>query len=109
MKRRRMSNRPIWMKPNIMRVVRKKRRLWKHYKKSKDYMEYLAYKRVEKEVKNAVRNAKKRFEKKLAKEAKKNPKRFYAYMRSARSNRQAVGPLKEKNHVKLMTGKWQIC
>ena len=98
-KRRRVGNNPIWMKKNIIRVVRKKRRLWKRYKVTKDYEEYLAYKRVEKEVRNIVKNAKKRFEKKLAKEAKKNPKRFYAYMKSNTSNRQSVGPLKEGNTI----------
>ena len=58
-KMRRTGSRPIWMTKNVMRVIRKKRRLWKNYKESKDYEEYKAYKAVEKEVKDSVRKAKK--------------------------------------------------
>lgn len=82
-----------------MRVIRKKKRLWATYKKTKDYDEYLAYKRVEKETKKLVSQAKKRFEKKLAREAKKNPKMFYSYLRSKTTNRSSVGPLKEGDDI----------
>ena len=98
-KRRRVSNRPIWMKQNIIRIIRKKRRLWKHYKKTKDYDEYISYKRVEKEVQKTVRRAKKTFEKKLAKEAKKNPRAFYSYLNSKTVNKQSVGPLKDDGNI----------
>ena len=36
MKRRRVSNRPVWMNMNTLRIIRKKRRLWRVYKDSKD-------------------------------------------------------------------------
>ena len=98
-KRRRVKCRPLWMQQNVMRTIRKKRRLWATYKKTRDYEEYLAYKRVEKETKRLVREAKVKFEKKLAKEAKKNPKKFYSYLRSKTANRTSVGPLKEKEQV----------
>ena len=55
----------------------------------------LAYKKVEKFVKDAVRKAKQNFEKKLAKDVKKNPKAFYSYLKSRTSNRVTVGPLKD--------------
>ena len=98
-KMRRVGSRPVWMTKNVMRVIRKKRRLWKNYKESKDYEEYMAYKTVEKKVKDSVRNAKKRFEKNLAKDVKKNPKAFYSYLKSKTSNRQSVGPLKKDGKV----------
>ena len=78
---------------------RKKRRLWATYQKSKDYEEYLAYKRVEAETRRLVRQAKRKFEKKLAKEAKRKPKMFYSYLKSKTSNRVSVGPLKENEQV----------
>ena len=87
------------MNSNILRVIRKKRRLWKVYKASKDYSEYLAYKKVENEVKSIVRNAKRNFEKKLAKNVKKNSKSFYSYLKSKTSNRSSVGPLNEGNEL----------
>ena len=53
-KRPRVNWRPLWMQQNIMRTIRKKRRLWATYKKTKQYEEYLVYKRVEKETKRLV-------------------------------------------------------
>ena len=95
-KKRRASLRPIWLTPNVMRAVRKKRRLWKTYTLSNDYAEYMAYKRVEKEVKKAVRHAKYKYERELSKKAKKDPKAFYSYMKKKTSNKVTVGPLKDE-------------
>jgi hypothetical protein len=94
-KLRRANNRPIWMTRNLLRIIRKKRRLWKVYKTTKDYQEYLAYKNVEKTVQKSVRRAKKKFERNLAKNAKKSPKAFYSYLRTKTSNKVSVGPLKD--------------
>jgi hypothetical protein len=93
LKRRRISARPLWMQQNVMRIIRKKRRLWETYRKSKDYEEYQAYQKVQKEARMMVRQAKRKFEKKLAKEAKRKPKLFYSYLKTRSSNKQSVGPL----------------
>ena len=50
MKTRRADNKPLWMNQNIMRLIRKKRRLWNCYKSTKDYLEYQAYLNVQKSV-----------------------------------------------------------
>ena len=99
-KLRRISSRPLWMTRNVMRKIRKKKRAWRWYTSSKysrnDYSEYLAYKKVQDEVRKAVKNAKKNFERKLAKDARKNnEKPFYSYMKKKTSNRVGVGPLKD--------------
>ena len=99
MKRRRVSSRPLWMQQNVMRIIRKKKRLWATYQRTKEFEEYQAYKRVEKETRKVVRQAKKKFERKLAKEAKSKPKMFYSYLKSKMSNRQSVGPLKDGESV----------
>ena len=99
MKRRRVGSKPLWMNRNVLRTIRKKRRLWKTYQNTKDYKQYEAYKMVEKEVRNTVKRAKRKFEKKLAKQAKKNPKAFYSYLKSNTANRQSVGPLKDKDNI----------
>ena len=99
MKRRRVSNRPLWMRQNVLRVIRKKKRLWKEYRKTKEFAQYEAYKKVEKEVKDTVRKAKKNFEKKLAKDAKKKPRAFWGYMKTKTANRQSVGPLKNGDEI----------
>ena len=47
---RRNANKPLWMSKKVMRMIRKKRRMWKHYTSSKDTargnMEFEAYSRI---------------------------------------------------------------
>ena len=97
LKLRRVSNKPLWMTRNTMRLLRKKRRLWRAYSTEdyygQDHRDFLAYKEVQKEIKKEIRKAKRKVEKDLAKKAKKNPKKFYAYLKSKTSNRVGVGPL----------------
>ena len=98
-KKRRNNTRPLWMHQNAMRVIRKKRRLWKHYCTTQDYQSYMAYKQVQNVTKSVVRKAKREFEKKLAANAKKNPKAFYRYMNSNCKSQSKVGPLKDSAGV----------
>ena len=96
-KLRRTSTRPLWMNQNIMRMLRRKRRLWRAYSGEgyyrQDYQDYLAYQEVQKELKKMIRKAKRKLEKDLARKAKKNPKKFFSYMKSKTANRVSVGPL----------------
>ena len=95
----RSSNKPLWMRANCLRLIRKKRKLWKEYTRCKEYQSFKAYKDVESKVKKAVHRAKKDLEKKLALDAKKNPKAFYRYINSKKCNRESVGPLKVNDSV----------
>ena len=51
-KLRRTGNRPLWMKSNIMRMLWRKRRLWRAYTGEgyyrQDYRDYMAYRRSRK-------------------------------------------------------------
>ena len=51
---RRSGDKPLWMNNNILRLIRKKRRLWKWYKTTRDYAEYQAYIEVQKAVVRVV-------------------------------------------------------
>ena len=50
-KMRRAGTRPLWMTQNIMRMIRRKRRLWRAYSREEyyrqDYRDYLAYQEVQ--------------------------------------------------------------
>ena len=54
-----------WMSGNIIRMIRKKRRLWQNYTSSEyyrqDYGSFQAYKEVEKRVRAEVKKAKRKF------------------------------------------------
>ena len=96
-KLRRNNSKPLWMQRNVMRVLRKKKRLWKQYTESKEYQSYLAYKNVQRTANSIVRKAKKTFERKLASDRKKNPKAFYSYISNRCKVQPKVGPLKDEN------------
>ena len=96
-----LKTRPIWMNKNAIRIVRKKAKLWRKYKQTKEYTDYMNYKNVEKETKREIKKIKGDFERNLAKDIKKNPKKFYAYIRSKCRTRDTVGPLMgQDGHIK---------
>ena len=98
-KKRRCSNRPLWMIQNVMRTIRKKRRLWKWYCTTKDYEDYQAYQKTCSIARKAVRKAKRNLERKLARDAKTNCKPFYRYLNSCTKTRTKVGPLRDDDGV----------
>ena len=88
---------PVWMTRNILNQISKKKKLWKKFKESRTEKDRKAYKKVECGVKKVIRNAKNNYEKKLAKEGKAQPKKFYSYLKSEKTNRVRVGPLKNSD------------
>ena len=76
-----------------MRMIRKKRRLWKWYKTTKEYCDYQAYLTVQKSVTKVIRSARRSLERKLAKNVKKNPRQFYSHLNKHTKSRAQVGPL----------------
>ena len=95
---RRTKCRPLWMNRNILRMLRRKRRLWRAYTREgvyrEDFRDFRAHQELQKELRSQIKRAKRKLERDLARKAKKDPKKFYAYMKSKISNRVSVGPLK---------------
>ena len=109
-KARRIGTKPIWMNRNILRLIRKKRRLWRAYTRpggplpgkegaGRDHRSYQAYKEVQKQVQKSVKNAKRKLERKLAKNRKKNNKTYFSYVKSKTKNKVSVGPLVQDEEV----------
>ena len=96
-KRRRSPNKPLWMTPSALRIVRKKRRMWREYKTTRDYADFQAYKAVQRKVTKIVRSAKRAFERNLAKHCKVNPRAFFSHINKQTKSRSTVGPLKDDN------------
>jgi len=92
-KLRRAGNKPKWMCRDILRALRRKRRVWKK-EKNKDSQEY---REIEKKVKNLIRNAKRNYERKLARQSKENSRPFYAYLKRKTKSRTSVGPIRDSN------------
>src|SRR5277367_1371747 len=74
-----------------------KAKMWNRYKQSKSYNDYVEYKRALNKSTTEYRKAKANFEVKLARDIKRNPKSFYAYVRSKSKTKDRVGPLVNKS------------
>jgi hypothetical protein len=91
-RRKRNHNKPAWMTREILRAVRKKKRMWRAVRNNRITEEY---KKVEKDVKNMIRNAKRKFEKKLASGNDGNKRPYFAYIKQRTRSRPTIGPLKD--------------
>ena len=92
LRRRRNQNRPIWMTQEILRAIRKKKRLWKQDKHKLDKKDYIEQ---EKKTRNLIRNAKRRFEKRLASGNGGSNRPFFSYIKHKTKCRPSIGPLKQ--------------
>lgn len=82
--------------------------MWKTYRESKKYIDYLEYKHAQNKAVKEYRKAKKQFEKSLAKNINKNPKSFYSYVRSKTTVKETIGPIKDSNN-EYITDTEQTC
>ena len=66
----------------VLRAVKKKHRAWQRYMETRSGEKYTEYVRRRNKVSKLTRQAQKDYEKIIAKEAKKNPKKFWNYVKS---------------------------
>jgi hypothetical protein len=76
--------RPVWMNREIMRAIRKKKRLWKNVKGKTITAKYMV---VDKNAKRWIRNAKIRFEKILSIGDRSNNRLFFAHIKKKTKSR----------------------
>ena len=90
-RRRRNQNRPVWMNQEILRAIRKKKRIWKKVRNMADKKEFTEQEKI---TRNLIRNAKRKFEKKLASGNGGNSRPFFSYVKQRTKSRPSIGPLK---------------
>ena len=95
-RRRRNQNRPAWMNQEILRAIRKKKRVWKRVKNSADKNEFTVQEKI---TRNLIRNAKRKFEKKLASGNGGNSRPFFSYVKQKTKSRPSIGPLKHGSNT----------
>ena len=83
-----------WMTGEILREVRRKRRLWKAVKGGTGRQ---AYEEAARKVKNMIRSAKRGLEKRLAREKSGNSKPFYNYVKKKTTAKSTIGPLRKSD------------
>ena len=87
------SGGPRWLKRDVMRLLRRKKRAWKYFKLNGSAYAKAQYVELEREVKVKIRSAKRRMERDLA-VVKDNGKKFSNYIKSKTKSKTGVGPLK---------------
>ena len=95
MRRPRNHNRPAWLSQNILRAIRRKKRLWTKAKSGECVEEY---RKEEKSVRNMIRKAKRNFEKKIADGSAKDgisKRKFFSYVKRRTKCRSSIGPLRD--------------
>ena len=89
---------PEWMTNDIKVIINRKRKAYEKFKRSKsdaDSRHYIATKRhCEKEIRKAQRN----HEISISQQSKTNPKKFYQYVRSKKTVKDKIGPIKDNNN-----------
>jgi hypothetical protein len=91
-RRLRNRNRPPWLTQDILREVRRRKRMWARDKNNPNKDEY---REQDRKTRNMIRTAKRKFERKLADGGGDNKRPFYAYVKTRTRTRQSVGPLKD--------------
>ena len=89
--------RPPWMNVELLRTVRKKRRLWRAYTAYKTPEKLQEYKIFNRKCKRKIMNAKKRFEHSLTEHTNMDTNRFFNYIKKRKNIKEPIGPLKEDN------------
>ena len=96
MKLKKANSQPLWMNKNVLRCIRKKKRLWKHYTENGSLDKYFQYRKEANNVIKMVESTKKEFEESLVCNTRGNQRKFFSYMRSKTKSRDVIGPLKNK-------------
>ena len=82
------------MTREIVRLVRKKKHLYRNFRLTREPQTYNRYKVVEFQVKQHIRESVARFEQKLGENIKHDSKSFYIYVKSKQQVKPSIGPLK---------------
>lgn len=94
------AQKPLWMNSYIVRLQRKKSRLYKKKKANNCDENIQNYDAVSKELRKAVRRAKRKVEVKISKQSGNDGrKKFNAYVKKKLGNNFGTGPLMENNKI----------
>ena len=81
----------------IRKNIKKKNRLWTRYMETKDNNTLNKYKLISNQLRTETRNILRKEQSEIAKSCKKNPKKFWNYIKSRTKNYSNIGDIKYKN------------
>ena len=98
-KRLNSTENPRWMTKNIKQILTRKKNLYAKYKQTKSYDDYMEYINIKRRCEREIKKSKRNLEINIAKEAKVNPKVFFKYIRSKKTIKEKIGPVKDTNNT----------
>ena len=84
---------PAWMTPEVLNEIVRKCRAWTRHLSTKRNIDFLEYKRVGNQINDTVKQAKIDYEKSIALNAKKEPMRFWKYVKQKTKSKSSIGNL----------------
>ena len=86
----------IYLSQETIKLKDKKAKLWTRYKNTKGNYDLMLYKRAKNKLRSLTRTQRITFERKLANDVKKEPKKFWAYVKSRTKSRSKIPCLRTK-------------
>lgn len=94
-----------WMDKNTLETVRKKKRLWRLWKKTKKEADFQKYLQANNKASRACKKAQRRLEKDVAEKAKTDPKAFWSYVNGKTKAKSGVADLKKSDGTRTSSDK----
>ena len=89
------TKKPQWMTNDIRLLINRKRRVYKNYKQSKLHDDFLRYIAIKRHCEREIRKAKRNLEINISQQSKTNPKKFFQYIRSKKTVKEKIGPIRD--------------
>ena len=89
---------PQWMTNEIKLLINRKKKAYTIYKRSKSDEDFNRYVAVKRHCEKQIRKSKRNLEISISQQAKTNPKKFYQYIRSKKTIKDKIGPIKDVNN-----------
>ena len=89
---------PQWMTNDIKLLINRKKKAYRNYKRSKSDEDFVRYAAIKRHCEKLIRKSKRNLEINISQQAKTNPKKFYQYIRSKKTIKDKIGPIKDVNN-----------
>ena len=97
--------RPKYLTNRVIKAIKKKYKAYSRYDRSKLWKDYLDYIDERDKSEKARKNARREYEKNIAINCKKEPKKFWKYVRERTKGKTGISPLKMENGSMAVTDK----
>ena len=96
---RKARKKPIWTNPQALRKLRRKKDAFTRYLRTKEGEDYVLYQNAKRESRRATREAARQHEARIALDSRRNPKRFWTYVRKKSKKKCSIPDIRANGKV----------